>query len=107
MVLGENILGKKMRVISQQAQLSVIYTNQSIRATAVTIYDRSGFEARHIMSVSGHRSEQELLQDRSKHKRKDNRQLNVLIASSSTSGSNTVTTPVENEVSSSLLLTDS
>lgn len=55
MVLGENTLGKKMKVISQQANLSVIYTNHSIRATAVTIFDRSGFEARHIMSVSGHR----------------------------------------------------
>ena len=60
MVLGENTLGKKMKVISQQAQLSVIYTNYSIRATAVSIFDRIGFEARHIMSVSGHRSESSL-----------------------------------------------
>jgi hypothetical protein len=46
-----------MKVLSQQANLSIIYTDHSIRATAVTIFDRSGFEARHIMSVSGHRSE--------------------------------------------------
>ena len=57
MVVGENTLGKKMKVISHQAKLSTIYTNHSIRATTITILDRSGFEARHIMSVSGHRNE--------------------------------------------------
>ena len=31
--------------------------NHSIRATAVTILDKSGFEARHIMAVSGHKNE--------------------------------------------------
>ena len=110
MVLGENTLGKKMKVISQQAQLSVIYTNYSIRATAVSIFDRIGFEARHIMSVSGHRSESSLTSycktgQNTKEKMADS--LMSVIASSSTSGSNTVTRPVENEVSSSLLLTDS
>ena len=57
MVVGENTLGKKMKVISQQAELSAIYTNHSIRATTITTLVRSGFEARHIMSVSGHRNE--------------------------------------------------
>ena len=57
MVVGENILGKKMKVISQQAELSTTYTNHSIRATTNTTPDRSGFEARHIISVSGHRNE--------------------------------------------------
>ena len=57
MAVGENTLGKKMKVISQQAELSTTYTNRSIRATTITILDRSGFEARHIMSVSGHRNE--------------------------------------------------
>ena len=57
MVVGENTLGKKMKVISHQAELSTIYTNHSIRATTITIIDRSRFEARHIMSVSGHRNE--------------------------------------------------
>ena len=57
MIFGENTLGKKMKVISQQAELSTIYTNHSIRATTITILDRSGFEARHIMSVNGHRNE--------------------------------------------------
>ena len=57
MVVGENTLGKKMKVISQQAELSTIYTNHSIRAKTMSIRDRSGFEPRHIMSVSGHRNE--------------------------------------------------
>lgn len=35
----------------------MLYTNHSIRATAVTILDKSGFEARHIMAVSGHKNE--------------------------------------------------
>ena len=44
MVVGEHMLGKKMKCIS-------------IRATAVTILDKCGYEARHIMAVSGHKSE--------------------------------------------------
>ena len=46
-----------MKVISQQAELSTTYTNHSIKATTITILNRSGFKARHIMSVSGHRNE--------------------------------------------------
>ena len=42
---------------SQEAGLSRSYTNHSIRATAFTILDNSGFEAGHIMVVSGHRNE--------------------------------------------------
>ena len=56
MVIGERYLGD-MKKISKEADLSKIYSNHSIRATAVTILDKSGFEAPHIMSVSGHRSE--------------------------------------------------
>ena len=57
MVVGERSLGDMMKRISKDANLSRIYTNHSIRATAVTILDKSGFEARHIMTVSGHRNE--------------------------------------------------
>ena len=60
MVVGENTLGKKMKVLSKEAKLSVEYTNHSIRATTITILGRNGYEARHIMSVSGHRSERSL-----------------------------------------------
>ena len=74
MVVGENTLGKKMKVISHQAELSTIYTNHSIRATTITILDRSGFEARHINHV-GKRTQKRkqhknLQQNRYKHKNK-------------------------------------
>ena len=57
MVVGERLLGDTMKRISKEANLSRIYSNHSIRATAVTILDKSGFEARHIMTVSGHKNE--------------------------------------------------
>lgn len=37
--------------------LSTLYTNHCIRATCITNLDQRGIEARHIMSVSGHKSE--------------------------------------------------
>ena len=57
MVVGEHTLCEKMKCISKEAEFSKIYTNHSIRATAVTILDKCGYEARHIMAVSGHKSE--------------------------------------------------
>ena len=56
-VVGINTLGGKMKALSKQADLSREYTNHSICATSVTILDHCGFEARHIMCVSGHKSE--------------------------------------------------
>ena len=56
MVVGERTLGEKMECISKVAELSKIYTNHSIRATAVKILDKCGYEARHIMADSGHKS---------------------------------------------------
>ena len=57
MVLGIKKLDSMMKLISTEAVLSTIYTNHSIRATAITILDANGVEARHIMSLSGHRFE--------------------------------------------------
>lgn len=54
--LGKNTLGSLMNIISERAGLSKPYTNHCIRATAVTVLDEV-FEARHIMRVSGHKSE--------------------------------------------------
>ena len=56
-VVGQNTLGRKMKVMSVQANLSVQYTNHSIRATTITILNRYGYLAKHIMSVSGHKNE--------------------------------------------------
>ena len=57
MYTGMNLLKQVMKIISQDANLSIVYTNDSIRATSVTILDQTGLEARDIMAVSGHRSE--------------------------------------------------
>jgi len=57
MVVGQRTLGEKMKKLSIEAKLSCVYTNHSIRATTITILDESGYEARHIMAVSGHRNE--------------------------------------------------
>ena len=57
MVVGERSLGDMIKRISTEANLARIYTNHSIRATASIIPEKSGFEARHIMTVSGHRNE--------------------------------------------------
>ena len=56
-VLGVNYLSQMMKNISIDAELSEVYTNHCIRATSVTVLDDCGVEARHIMAVSGHRSE--------------------------------------------------
>ena len=46
--------GAKMKEISLRAKLLKIH---SVRATSVMILDECGFEARHLMCVSGHRNE--------------------------------------------------
>ena len=46
-----------MKTLSIQAELSNVYTNHCLRAACITALDQSGFEARHIMSVSGQKSE--------------------------------------------------
>lgn len=56
-VVGVKSLEKMMKEISRDAGLSQTYTNHCIRATCITMLDQQGFEARHIMSLSGHRSE--------------------------------------------------
>jgi hypothetical protein len=46
-----------MSDLSVAAALSKTYTNHCTRATAITTLDQAGYEARHIMRVSGHRNE--------------------------------------------------
>lgn len=54
---GHNTLGSMMQKISKQAGLSCVYTNHSIRATCITLLDVNGWESRHIMGISKHKSE--------------------------------------------------
>ena len=58
--LGHNALGSMMSVISTAAGLSQKYTNHCLRATSVTVLDSSHFPGRHIMTISGHKSETSL-----------------------------------------------
>ena len=58
--LGINKLDNMMKEISQAAQLSRVYTNHSVRATAITLWSNAGVPNRHIMAISGHRNEQSL-----------------------------------------------
>ena len=58
--LGHNTIGSMMPNISVSAGLSKRYTNHSLRATSVHILDKEQFASRHIMSVTGHKSENSL-----------------------------------------------
>ena len=49
-----------MKIISVGADLSQIYTNHSVRASAITLLSDANIPDRHIMFVSGHSSEQSL-----------------------------------------------
>ena len=59
--LGVNKLDGMMKEISQAARLSRLYTNHSVRATAITLWSNAGVPNRHIMAISGHRNEQILV----------------------------------------------
>lgn len=58
--LGVNKLSTTMKEISKEANLSRIYTNHSVRATAITLWANAGLSDREIMAISGHRSEASL-----------------------------------------------
>lgn len=47
-----------MKKLSTNAGLSTKYTNHSIRSTVITAWDANNIEARHIIGISGHKSEE-------------------------------------------------
>ena len=55
--LGKNIISNFTKEVSKTANLFQHYPNHSIRTTSVTVLDHCNFEARHIIRVSGHKSE--------------------------------------------------
>ncbi|CAC5390986.1 unnamed protein product [Mytilus coruscus] len=59
-IKGHNYLGSVMKKISAAAKLSIFYTNHSLRATTVHVLDVAQFQNRHIMSLTGHISENSL-----------------------------------------------
>ena len=58
--VGTNKLGSMMKELSKAANLSQLYTNHCIRATAITLWSDAGLSNRHIMTLSGHRNENSL-----------------------------------------------
>ena len=59
--LGVNKLGDMMKIISKGANLSQVYTNHSVRSSAITVLSDANVPDRHIMFVSGHSGEQSIL----------------------------------------------
>ena len=55
--IGKNALNKFMVNLSTSARLSRANTNHCIRATCVPALDEAGVEARHIMTITGHKNE--------------------------------------------------
>ena len=61
--VGHDPLERFMKFLYKDVKLSrQDYTNHSIRATVITNLDRAGFEARHIIAVTGHKSESTIKQ---------------------------------------------
>ena len=89
MVIGTKKLETLMKRISKEANLNKIYSNHSIRATAITLLDSAVVEARHIMSLSGHRAESSI---RSYSKTSDEikRKMSSTLSSASASHSSSV-----------------
>ena len=48
--IGANKLDGMMKNISEEAKLSKMYTNHSVRATAITLWSNAGVQNRHIMA---------------------------------------------------------
>ena len=56
--IGRDYLDRFMKLsLGKSVALSQEYTNHSIRATVITTLDEAGFEARHIITLSSHKSE--------------------------------------------------
>lgn len=58
--IGKNSLGNMMAKISTECELSKRYTNHCVRSTCITALDDGGIDTRHIMGLSGHKSEKAL-----------------------------------------------
>ena len=55
--LGKDPLNNMMKILSEEAKLTQIYTNHSIHSTALTILDGNNIASRHIQALSGHECE--------------------------------------------------
>ena len=55
--VGHDLVNRYMKFLQKNVTLEGNYTNHSIRATVISTLDNSGFEARHIISLSSHKNE--------------------------------------------------
>ncbi|PFX17236.1 hypothetical protein AWC38_SpisGene18454 [Stylophora pistillata] len=83
--IGGNKLDGMMKSISEEAKLSKMYTNHSLRATEITLWSNAGVENHHIMAISGHRGEQSLLHYNTQPSRSQPRTCSEVLSKSLTS----------------------
>lgn len=79
--VGKNTLGKIMSNLSDDCGLSKRYTNHCIRSTCITALDDGGIETRHIMGLSGHKSESAVRSYTKKLSEKKTRQMSSVLSS--------------------------
>ena len=61
--VGHDPLERFFKFLPEEVKLSSDkYTNHSIRATCITLLDNAQFEARHIIAMTGHKSENTIKQ---------------------------------------------
>ncbi|VDI34943.1 Hypothetical predicted protein, partial [Mytilus galloprovincialis] len=60
MTLGEKKLSTFMSELSKKCNLSIVYTNHSIRATGTPVLSQNMYGSAQIMAVTGHKSVQSL-----------------------------------------------
>jgi hypothetical protein len=80
MVLGKSTLGQMMQRINKDADLSQVYSNHCVRAICIALLDESGYEGRHIMTISKHKSESSLKHYVSKAREKKKREMSNALA---------------------------
>ena len=58
--MGKNTIGTMLQTISKAAGTSIVYTNHSVRATAITAMYQAGIDRSHICKISKHKREETL-----------------------------------------------
>jgi len=91
-----------MKTISVDCKLSQEYTNHCIRSKAVSVLDNNNVEARHIMRVSGHKSESSIRSYSRQLTESKSREISQTLTSACSQG-NTEIVPLGTEVEQSKL----
>ena len=79
--VGKNTQGSMMSNVSDECGLSKRYTNHCIRSTCSTALGDGGIETRHIMGLSGHKSESAVRSYTKKFSEKKTRQMSSVLSS--------------------------